>query len=170
MFSFVACSLGVLYGGLGKSKLQFLIKKIKIKIFSCKFFSNFWSSNPDPDPGSGSAIRKNAESGSIRIRIESMRIRNPVLNIQLQNVQLQDVKLPVRQVTGRPVIGCPDHLTSSLPNVQITILSHKSQCCGSRSAKIILLGSDRHPKHLNHSLFYKRLLHIFLCGFCRLPL
>jgi len=25
------CSLGVLYGGLGKSKLQFLIKKIEIK-------------------------------------------------------------------------------------------------------------------------------------------
>jgi hypothetical protein len=27
-----SCSLGVLYGGLGISKLQFLIKKIKIKI------------------------------------------------------------------------------------------------------------------------------------------
>ncbi len=58
------CSLGVLYGGLGISKLQLLIKKIKIKIPSCKFFFNFRSSNPDPDPGSGSAIIKNAGSGS----------------------------------------------------------------------------------------------------------
>ena len=31
-------SLGVLYGGLGISKLQFLIKKIKIKFSSCTFF------------------------------------------------------------------------------------------------------------------------------------
>ncbi len=53
MFSFAAegffCSLGVLYGGLWISKLQFLIKKIKIKSSSCKF----------------------------RIRIKSMRICNP---------------------------------------------------------------------------------------------
>jgi hypothetical protein len=42
-----------------------------------------------------------------------------------------EVQLPGRQVTRRPVIGCPDYLTSSLPNVQITnvqitILFHKS--------------------------------------------
>jgi hypothetical protein len=33
-----SCSLGVLYGGLGKSKLQFLIKKIKIKFLAVNFF------------------------------------------------------------------------------------------------------------------------------------
>jgi hypothetical protein len=55
-----SCSLGFLYGGLGISKLQFLIKKIEIK-FPVIFFSNFRSSNP----GSGSAIRKNAGSGSV---------------------------------------------------------------------------------------------------------
>ncbi len=36
---FYPSSLGVLYGGLGISKLQFLIKKINIKNSSCKFFS-----------------------------------------------------------------------------------------------------------------------------------
>jgi hypothetical protein len=33
-----SCSLGVLYGGLGIRKLQFLIIEIKRKISSCKFF------------------------------------------------------------------------------------------------------------------------------------
>jgi hypothetical protein len=47
-----SCSLGVLYGGLGISKLQFLIKTIEIK-FQAIIFSNFRSSNP----GSGSGIR-----------------------------------------------------------------------------------------------------------------
>jgi hypothetical protein len=47
-----SCSLAVLYGGLGISKLQFLIKKIEIKFPAIKFF-NFRSSNP----GSGSRIR-----------------------------------------------------------------------------------------------------------------
>jgi hypothetical protein len=60
-FSF---SLGVLYGGLGISKLQFLIKKIKIKISSSKFFSILGHQTPDQDPGSGSAIIKNTGSGS----------------------------------------------------------------------------------------------------------
>jgi hypothetical protein len=59
-----SCSLGVLYGGLGISKLQFLIKKIKIKISSCEFFSILGHQTLDPDPESGSAIRKNAGSGS----------------------------------------------------------------------------------------------------------
>jgi len=40
--------LGVLYGGLGISKLQFLIKKIKIKISSCKFFSILGHQTLDP--------------------------------------------------------------------------------------------------------------------------
>jgi hypothetical protein len=60
-----SCSLGVLYGGLGISELQILIKKIKIKISSCKFFSSLGHQTLDPDPGSGSAIRKNAGSVSV---------------------------------------------------------------------------------------------------------
>jgi hypothetical protein len=48
-----SCSLGVLYGGLKISKLQFLIKKIEIKFPAIIFFFNFKSSNP----GSGSGIR-----------------------------------------------------------------------------------------------------------------
>jgi hypothetical protein len=55
-----SCSLGVLYGGIGISKLLFLIKKIEIKFPAINFFQ-FRSSNP----GSGSAIRKNAGSGSV---------------------------------------------------------------------------------------------------------
>jgi hypothetical protein len=47
-----SCSLGVLYGGLGISKLQILIKKIEIKFPAMNFF-NFRSSNP----GSGSGIQ-----------------------------------------------------------------------------------------------------------------
>jgi hypothetical protein len=34
-----SCGLGVLYGGLGISKLQFLIKKIEIKFPAINFFS-----------------------------------------------------------------------------------------------------------------------------------
>jgi hypothetical protein len=33
-----SCSLGVLYEGLGKSKLQFLIKKIELKLTAIHFF------------------------------------------------------------------------------------------------------------------------------------
>ncbi len=51
-----SCSLGVLYGDLGISKLQFLIKKIDIK-FSCKFFPILGHQTLDPDPGSGIRIR-----------------------------------------------------------------------------------------------------------------
>ncbi len=69
-------SLGVLYGCLGISKLQFLIKKIKIKFLVVNFFSILDHETLDPDPGSGSgirdpdpesgsAIRKNAGSGSV---------------------------------------------------------------------------------------------------------
>jgi hypothetical protein len=60
-----SCSLGVLYVGLGISKLQFLIKKIKIKFPDIHFFSILGHPTLDPDPGSGSAIRKNAGSGSV---------------------------------------------------------------------------------------------------------
>jgi hypothetical protein len=64
-----SCSLGVLYGGLGISKLQVLIKKKKLN-FQLYIFFNFRSSNPGSgirirNPGSGSAIRKNAGSGSV---------------------------------------------------------------------------------------------------------
>ncbi len=58
------CSLSVLYGGLGISKLQFLIMKIKILITSCKFSSILGHQTRIRDPGSGSAIRKNAGSVS----------------------------------------------------------------------------------------------------------
>jgi hypothetical protein len=44
----VSCSLGVHYGGLGTSKLQFLIKKIEIKISSYKFFSILGNQTLDP--------------------------------------------------------------------------------------------------------------------------
>jgi hypothetical protein len=47
-----SCSMGVLNGGLGISKWQFLMKKIKIKFPAVNFF-NFRSSNP----GSGIRIR-----------------------------------------------------------------------------------------------------------------
>jgi hypothetical protein len=60
-----SCSLGVLYGGLGISKLQFLIKKIEIEFPAIIFFSILGHLTLDPDPGSGSAIRKNAGSGSV---------------------------------------------------------------------------------------------------------
>ncbi len=65
----LSCSLGVLYGGLGISKLQFLMKKIKIKFLVVNFFQFLiikpWIRIRDPDPKSGSAIRKNAGSGSV---------------------------------------------------------------------------------------------------------
>jgi hypothetical protein len=76
-------SLGVLYGGIGISKLQFLIKKIEIKfptINFYKFFSILGHQTLDPDPGSGIRISnyKNAGSGSVSgSSIKSMRIRNP---------------------------------------------------------------------------------------------
>ena len=60
-------SLGVLYGGLGISELQFLIKKIKIKFLVVIFFQFYiiklWIRIRDPE--SGSAIRRNAGSGSV---------------------------------------------------------------------------------------------------------
>ncbi len=46
----LSCSLGVLYGGLGISKMQFLIKTIKIKFSSCTFFSILGYQTLDPDP------------------------------------------------------------------------------------------------------------------------
>jgi hypothetical protein len=45
-----SCSLGVLYGGLGISKLQFLIKKIEIKFPFKFFFSILGHQTLDPDP------------------------------------------------------------------------------------------------------------------------
>ncbi len=62
-----SCSLGVLYGYLGISKWQFLIKEIKIQ-FQAVIFYFILGIKPrirDPDPESGSAIRKNAGSGSV---------------------------------------------------------------------------------------------------------
>jgi hypothetical protein len=59
-----SCSLGVLFGGLGIRKLQFLIKKIETK-FPAIFFSILGHQTLDPDPESRSAIRKNAGSGYV---------------------------------------------------------------------------------------------------------
>jgi hypothetical protein len=44
MFSFESCNLDVLYGGLGKRKLQFLIKKEDILTLVIK------TPDPEPDP------------------------------------------------------------------------------------------------------------------------
>jgi hypothetical protein len=60
-----SCSLGVLYGGLVIGKLQFSIIKIEIKFPAKIFFPILGHQTLDPDPGSGSAIRKNAGSGSV---------------------------------------------------------------------------------------------------------
>jgi hypothetical protein len=68
-----SCSLGVLYGGLGISKLQFLIKKIEIKFPAINFFSILGHQTLDPDP----QLEKCWIRIRIRIRIKSMRIRNP---------------------------------------------------------------------------------------------
>ncbi len=53
-----SCSLGVLSGGLGIRKLQFLIKKIEIKFPAIHFFSILGHQTLDLNPGSGFAIRK----------------------------------------------------------------------------------------------------------------
>ncbi len=68
-----SCSLGVVYGGLGISKLQFLIKKIEIKFPAINLFQ-FKVMKPGISYYKKCWIR-------IRIRIKSMRIRNPDLNI-----------------------------------------------------------------------------------------
>jgi hypothetical protein len=52
-----SCSLVVLYGGLGISKLQFLIKKIEIKFQTINFFPILGHQTMDLDLGSGSGIR-----------------------------------------------------------------------------------------------------------------
>jgi hypothetical protein len=55
-----SCSLGVLYGGLRISKLQFLIKKIGIEFPAIHFFHfkviKPWILIRDPDLGSGNGI------------------------------------------------------------------------------------------------------------------
>ncbi len=83
MFSFededFSCSLGVLYGGLGISKLQFLIKKIYI-FFCCKFFPIFGHQNRASGSVSGSTLTKNAGSGS-GSAFKPMRIRNTEIKI-----------------------------------------------------------------------------------------
>jgi hypothetical protein len=51
-----SCSLGVFCGGLGITKLQFLIKNRKL-ISSYTFFFILVHQTLDPDPGSGSGIQ-----------------------------------------------------------------------------------------------------------------
>jgi hypothetical protein len=90
-----SCSLGVLYGGLGISKLQFLIKKIKIKFPAIHFFQ-FKVIKPRiqiRDPESGSAIRKNAVSGSALNQCGSETLKKtislePLLPILAENEKL----------------------------------------------------------------------------------
>ncbi len=90
MFSFdlstegFSCSLGVLFGGLEISKLQFLIKKIEIEFLAINFYFILGHQTLDPNPGSGSAIIKNAGTGSgSTIHIKSMRTRNPAFLLSL---------------------------------------------------------------------------------------
>ncbi len=66
------------------SKLQFLIKKMEMKFTAVNFFQ-FRSSNP----GSGSGIRiRNQKKCWIRIRIKSMRIRNPASSSNIDYTSL----------------------------------------------------------------------------------
>ncbi len=58
-----SCSFGNLYGGLGISKLQFLIRGKQKLNFQLYIFFNFRSSNPGS--GSGIPIRKKVGSGSV---------------------------------------------------------------------------------------------------------
>ncbi len=64
-----AGSWGVLYEGIRKSKLQFLINKF---FSAVKMFLFLVIKTQDPGTGSGSPIRKKC-----RIRIKPIRIRNP---------------------------------------------------------------------------------------------
>jgi hypothetical protein len=90
-----SCSLGVLYGGLGISKLQFLIKKIEIKFPAITLFQseviNPWIRIRDPDPESGSAIRKNAGSGSALNQCES---ENLLFSIPDPGSELSPSRIP----------------------------------------------------------------------------
>jgi hypothetical protein len=82
-----SCSLGVLYGGLGISKLQFFIKKIESKFPAINFFSILGHQTLDPDPESGSTIRKNAgsdsESGSALNQCGSETLRRGTISFHL---------------------------------------------------------------------------------------
>jgi hypothetical protein len=80
-----SCSLGVLYRGLGISKLQFLFKKYNF--FSFKYFQFFVNKTLDPELGPDLQLEKMLDPDPqsekcwirirFRIRIKSMRIRNP---------------------------------------------------------------------------------------------
>ncbi len=118
------CSLGVLYGGLGISKLQFLIKKLKIKISSCKFFFNFRSSNlnPDPDLDSGSAIRKNARSGSALNQWGSATLSKP-LNSGSGSRSSRPINTWIRWIRR---IRNPDHNSDEIKNVENILKTTKN--------------------------------------------
>ncbi len=73
-----SCSLCILYGGLRISKLPFSIKKYK-KSFTAVIFQ-FWSSKPWIRNWIWIRIR-NEEKCGLRIRIKSMQINNPGLDI-----------------------------------------------------------------------------------------
>jgi hypothetical protein len=86
-----SCSSGVLKGDLGISKLQFLIKKIKIK-FSVV---NLGHQTLNSDPESGSAIRKNAGSGSALNQCRSATLTGAIIGGSLRRVEYVDGLLTV---------------------------------------------------------------------------
>ena len=124
MFSFegFSCSLGVLYGGLGISKLQFLIKKIEITFPAKHFFSilGHQTLDPNPDP--------QLEKCWIRIQfpIKSMRIRNPACREPVPAL-LRDI-LAARQLEH--VLGTP---AVTFLQVPVPIFQKMHQFRGTRS-------------------------------------
>ncbi len=77
-------SLYILYGGLGISKLQCLIKVF----FLAVIFSNFWTSNPGS--GNGSTVIQKAGSGSVSA-VNPMQIHNTAnKERQLQKNQVKN--------------------------------------------------------------------------------
>jgi hypothetical protein len=93
-----SCSFGVLYGCLGISKLQFLIRKIFKKISAVKFFPIFGHQNLGS--GSRSAIRKNAGSGSALNQCGSETLHFMFLLLLLDN-DVPDSGGVVRAYLGR---------------------------------------------------------------------
>jgi hypothetical protein len=76
------CRLCILYGDIGISKYQFLIKEIQFKFLVLNFFEFYiikpWIRILDPDSESGSAIRK-------QIRMESIGPKKHILFVALLN-------------------------------------------------------------------------------------
>ncbi len=93
-----SCSLEVLYGGLGISKLQFLIKKYQ-NFFSCKFFPYFGHKTLDPDLDRYSAMKC-----WIRIQIS---IQHEMLDPDLESINPDPKQLHFLQYGVYFIPGCP---------------------------------------------------------------